>query len=63
MKRATFLATILFCTGISGVAFEQVQCGRGHAMLAPADSSAYRKYAPDREFDLLHLALDVTPDF
>jgi aminopeptidase N len=63
MKRATFLATILFCTGISGGAFEQVQCGRGHAMLAPADSSAYRKYAPDREFDLLHLALDVTPDF
>jgi len=32
-------------------------------MLAPPDSSAHRKYAPDREIDVLHLALDVTPDF
>ncbi len=63
MKRATFLLVILFCAAVSGVAFEHVHCARGHAMLAPADSSAYRKYAPDREFDLLHLALDVTPDF
>ena len=30
---------------------------------APVDSSAYRKYAPDRRVDILHLALDVTPDF
>lgn len=35
------------------------------AQFAPAavDSPAYRKYAPDRRVDLLHLALDVTPDF
>src|SRR5688572_24282524 len=62
MKTA-LLTTILFWAGVSGLAFEQVQCGRNHAMLAPAESSAHRKYAPDREFDLLHLALDVTPDF
>jgi aminopeptidase N len=61
MKRA--LLTILFCAEVSGFAFEHVQCGRNHAWLAPTDSSAHRKYAPDREFDLLHLALDVTPDF
>jgi aminopeptidase N len=32
---------------------------------APAtpDSPDYRKYAPDREIDILHLTLDVTPDF
>ncbi len=30
---------------------------------APVDSPAYRKYAPDRRVDILHLALDVTPDF
>ena len=35
------------------------------AQFAPAavDSPAYRKYAPDRRVDILHLALDVTPDF
>jgi len=27
------------------------------------DSPDYRKYAPDREVEVLHLALDVTPDF
>ncbi len=27
------------------------------------DSPDYRKYAPDREIDITHLALDVTPDF
>ncbi len=27
------------------------------------DSPSYRKYTPDRSVDLLHLALDITPDF
>ena len=27
------------------------------------DSPSYRKYAPDRAIDILHLTLDVTPDF
>ena len=37
----------------------------GTAVAAPAtpDSPDYRKYAPDREIDILHLVLDVTPDF
>jgi aminopeptidase N len=30
---------------------------------AALDSPDYRKYAPDREIDILHLTLDVTPDF
>ncbi len=30
---------------------------------AAPDSPDYRKYAPDREIDILHLILDVTPDF
>ncbi len=36
------------------------------ALATPAprpDSPAYRKYAPDRKVDILHLKLDVTPDF
>ena len=31
--------------------------------LAPVDSSEHRRYAPDREIDVMNLALDVTPDF
>ena len=46
------------------VAHEYLYRGRQHPPgLAPADSSAHRKYAPDRAIDMLHLALDVTPDF
>ena len=41
----------------------EVQCEKSRFFAAPADSSLHRKYAPDREMDLLNLALDVTPDF
>jgi aminopeptidase N len=57
---AGLIATIL---AVNTSGHEFVNCARAHALLAPADSPAHRKYAPDREFDLLHLALDVTPDF
>ena len=37
---------------------------RQHNLLAPTDVSVTdRKYAPSREIDILHLAIDVTPDF
>ena len=42
---------------------ELLHCARAHALLAAADSPDYRKYAPSREIDILHLTLDVTPDF
>ena len=42
---------------------EEVYCQKIQGGLAPIDSSGYRKFAPDREVDILHLALDVTPDF
>src|SRR5215475_10385731 len=41
----------------------QVECWKSSAFLAPVDSPDYRKYAPDREVEVLHLALDATPDF
>ena len=43
--------------------FQEVYCQKVLAGFAPIDSSVYRKYAPDREVDISHLALDVTPDF
>ncbi|MBC8001118.1 MAG: M1 family metallopeptidase [Opitutaceae bacterium] len=42
---------------------EEVYCQKVQAGFAPVDSAVYRKYAPDRDVDILHLALDVTPDF
>src|SRR5882762_6816235 len=43
---------------------ELLQCGQARAWLAAvADSPDYLKYAPSREIDILHLALEVTPDF
>ena len=43
---------------------EHLYCAHGHGWLAAgADSSDFLKYAPSREIDILHLALDVTPDF
>jgi aminopeptidase N len=65
MKRlwATSLAAVLTLASFPCSAVEHFYCARQHALLAPADSSTHRKYAPDRQVDLLHLALDVTPDF
>ena len=40
-----------------------IECAKSATFLAPIDSSAHRKYAPDREVQVLHLALDISPDF
>jgi aminopeptidase N len=43
---------------------ENVECSKSAAFLVPADPLAARRhYAPDREVEVLHLALEVTPDF
>jgi hypothetical protein len=57
MKFSRCLAQVL---GLALVAFGP-WCSVTHA--AAPDSPEYRKYAPDREVDILHLTLDVTPDF
>jgi aminopeptidase N len=41
----------------------EIQCQKSLALFAPPDSPDRFKYAPDREINILHLALDVTPDF
>jgi hypothetical protein len=40
-----------------------LECLRSARFLVPIDSPNHRKYAPDRDVQPLHLALDVTPDF
>ena len=42
---------------------ESLLCGQAAALASGAESSGDIKYAPDRKVDILHLALDVTPDF
>lgn len=61
-----FCTALLALSSLPGWAdrgFDELALGREALHLAPPDSSEHRKYAPDREVDLLHLALDVTPDF
>jgi len=41
----------------------EIECVKSASFLAPADAPARLNYAPDREVTVLHLALDVTPDF
>src|ERR1041385_6190425 len=41
----------------------RVECVKSARFFAPPDSPDHRKYAPDRDVEVLHLALDVTPDF
>ena len=52
-----------WATGGAEVDADSVQCLKSVGFLTPIDSPDYRKYAPDREVQMLHLVLDVTPDF
>ena len=52
---------VVVCRGESETGI--LECLKSASFLAPADAPDNRKYAPDRDVDLLHLALDVTPDF
>ena len=54
---------LLLALTVRLTAEEELICHQGRATFAPRDSSDHRKYAPSREIDILHLALDVTPDF
>jgi aminopeptidase N len=42
---------------------DQVYCTKHAHFLAPVDAPDHRKYAPSRIVDILHVKLDVTPDF
>ena len=59
----SFLALLAFHPSARAES-EHLYCAHGHALFAAgADSAEFLKYAPSREIDILHLALDVTPDF
>jgi aminopeptidase N len=64
LNRCVLIGTVL-AGGLPCVGEElsEIQCIKSVAFLAPADASGHRNYAPDRKIDILHLALEVTPDF
>jgi aminopeptidase N len=46
-----------------GEAGTEIECIKSASFLAPIEAGADRKYPPDREVKVSHLALDLTPDF
>src|ERR1035441_9791201 len=69
MKKFVDCALVAGLTGllVTGARAETestaIRCVKSASFLAPIDSPDYRKYAPDRMVQMMHLALDVTPDF
>src|SRR5512146_2040854 len=65
------IASFILAVGLMGVAWgdtveesELLECG--WLMRAPTEkngSYVEQKYAPDRRVDILHVAIDITPDF
>lgn len=60
-----FALAAISLESVSGNEAMTHNCRLCSSAFAPAaiDSPAYRKYAPDRKVDILHLALDITPNF
>src|SRR5215472_8438564 len=63
--RCLFLCLLPWATTSAHAETEAMllECRKSATFLAPIDSPDHRKYAPDREVEVMHLALDVTPDF
>jgi aminopeptidase N len=62
----SWLAAIVWscaATAAESTDAESLLCRRAAATAPATPSSGDIKYAPDRKVDILHLALDVTPDF
>jgi len=60
------LVAALFAWGTSANAeteSAELECAKSAMFLAPPDNTNTRHYAPDKEVQMMHLALDVTPDF
>ena len=60
-----FLGGIIALLPLMAAAAEETTAGTGvhsSGFLTPDDAPSGRHYAPDREVDVLHLTLEVTPD-
>ena len=59
----TFGLIAAFSTRPARAESDALLCRQSQAFLAPTETSSVLNYAPSREIDILHLALEVTPDF
>jgi aminopeptidase N len=53
----------LIATAHGFAAGVDIECLKSASFLAPAEAGADHNYPPDREVNVTHLALDLTPDF
>jgi aminopeptidase N len=57
------ILALVFCLVTLSARTEVIDCRYQHIGEIPGDAVPERKYAPSKEVDILHLALDVTPNF
>ena len=57
------VALLCLLTLIPSRANEMICAGAFRGSAAPIDSAEFRKYAPERNVDILHIVIDVTPNF
>lgn len=66
MRRPNPLAMLVVCVLVvlsaNRSSARELACAR-QSFGAPGDSSAVRKYSPDRVVDILHMVIEVTPNF
>ena len=60
---AASLALFLSSITRAGTQLNSVECMKSAQFFAPLDSPDHRKYAPDHGVKVLHVALDITPNF
>ncbi len=66
VKRLPAILLSILAAGLLARADDQaglLKCWWAARSLAPVEPPSGRQYAPDREVEMMHLALDVTPDF
>src|SRR5712692_8528575 len=61
--RLLLFASLLIVAGPLRALETEDLCHYAGRFFAPPDAAEQRRYAPSREIDILHLALEVTPDF
>ena len=64
MNIARVLFAVWVLCRVAGLALaeesaNEIQCRKSAAFLTAPDSSDYRKYAPSRQINILHVALDA----
>jgi aminopeptidase N len=66
MKNRFFAALLLvfsLAAALADTDTDALTCTKSASFLAPTNAEGERNYAPDRDVQVIHLALDLTPDF